>query len=196
MSNCSRDQKRKKKLAERERWRRRRRARFQGYDSDEDAAAQVLSERIIAAVHTFVTEMGCEEPEPIERIPGPSCEACQCHDNVMKKVHFDGGRPVWGWHFSVNTSDPNDFRLDTLFHAVWESPDGALIDITPPSERVLAGRKAGVFTPLPFFCEDKRYFKEWEVEDLSNGMLGFSTVRQVFPEQECLSTRLGIRVQC
>ncbi|HEY7309513.1 MAG TPA: hypothetical protein VH643_09160 [Gemmataceae bacterium] len=138
----------------------------------------------------FATEMGCEPPRPIERMPEPKYQVAQCHANVQRKVYSHGGRAVWGWHFTLNTADTNQPKMDAAFHAVWESRQGELIDITPQSERVVAGWKAGVFMPLPFFCEDKRYFQECEVEKLDKGLLRFRTVRQVFPQHECFSGTL------
>jgi hypothetical protein len=132
----------------------------------------------------FATTMGCEPPRPIERTPQAWCEVAQCHANVQQLVHVHGGRGVWGWHFNLNTTDPNQCRVEAVFHAVWESPQGDLIDITPKSERVVAGWKTGIYAQLPFFCEDKRYFQKCKVEDLGGGLLHFQTVEEVFPQQQ------------
>lgn len=169
--------KRHEKLARREQRRR-----------QEDA----LNDRIDEALDDFATQMGCEPPSLVGHCPHPSAAVAQCHANVLQMVHFNGGRAVWGWHFSLNACDPDDLHIDAVFHAVWESPEGVFIDVTPQSDRVVAGQKAGLFTPLPFFCEDKRYFKECEVQDVGNGGLGFQTVRQTFPTREHETIKLGI----
>jgi hypothetical protein len=178
----SRDQQRRKKLAERERRRLRKRK------ADDEGLLAAMAE----IVTDFSTQMGCEAPRLVERIPQSCREVADCHANVVKQVHFHGGRAVWGWHFTLNTASPDRCRVDAVFHAVWEAPTGELIDITPQSERVEAGREAGVFTPLPFFCVDKRYFKECQVEDLGNGILRFQTVQEVFPDHEACSLMLQL----
>jgi hypothetical protein len=178
----SRDQKRRKKLAERER------RRLRKPKADDEGLLAVMAE----VVTDFSTQMGCEAPRFVERIPQSYCEVANCHANVIKQVHFLGGRAVWGWQFTLNTANPDQCCVDAVFHAVWEAPSGDLIDITPRSERVMAGQDAGVFTPLPFFCVDKRYFKECKVEDLGNGLLQFQTVREVFPDHEACSLMLQL----
>ncbi len=178
----SRDQKRRKKLAERERRRLRKRK------ADDEGLMAAMAE----IVTDFSTQMGCEAPRPVERMPQSWCKVADCHANVLKKVHFHGGRAVWGWHFTLNTANPDRCCVDAAFHAVWEAPQGDLVDITPQSERVVAGWEAGVFTPLPFFCVDKRYFKECQVEDLGNGILRFQTVQEVFPDHEACSLMLQL----
>jgi hypothetical protein len=212
MSRMSRDQKRRKKLAERERRQRLCSSRREEWflsetelsraasslrlpgDATVPAPSSPTKSRLTAmtAVATdFAAQMGCEAPRPVERLPESGCQVADCHANVQKKVHFHGGRAVWGWHFTLNSADPNQGRVDAVFHAVWEAPQGDLINITPQSQRVIAGRKAGVFMPLPFFCEDKRYVQEVTVEDVGNGLLLFRTARQVFPQQEACALRLA-----
>lgn len=178
-SKLFRDQQRKKNLAHRER-----RQRHQSPKPDLDFDWQ-----LDVASH-FATQIGCESPQIVGRLELPMCEVAECHHNAMQMVHFNGGRVVWGWHFVLNTIVPDEPRVDAVFHAVWEHPDGVLFDITPRSERVIAGQKAGVFMPLDLFCEDKRYYREWQVEDAGHGMLGFRTLRQVFPEQQACSLQL------
>jgi hypothetical protein len=181
-SRLSRDQKRKRKLAERER------RRLPNPKTGDEGLLTAMEE----IVTDFATQVGCEAPRFVERIPQAHCEVADCHANVIKQVHFHGGGAVWGWHFTLNTADPDHCCVDAGFHAVWEAPNGDLIDITPQSERVMAGWEAGVFTPLPFFCEDKRYFKECKVEDLGNGLLHFQTVQEVFPDHEACRLMLPI----
>jgi hypothetical protein len=196
MSKLSRDHKRKKeKHTNGDRSRRQ----YQNQTRDDDtdfmtALSAALSERIPRALDAFAAEMGCEPPQVMERIPDSSCEVSQCHANVQKKVHFHGGRAVWGWHFALSFRDYEP-RLDAVFHAVWERPDGELVDVTPQSQRVLKRQRAGWSNPLPLFCEDKRYSQECEVEDLGSGLLGFREVRNFFPERQGLSTSLGIQFQ-
>lgn len=53
-----------------------------------------------------------------------------CFYNVADKVSIDGGKIVYGWKLHEGT-----FIDEAERHAVWESPDKELIDITPNISR-------------------------------------------------------------
>lgn len=50
-----------------------------------------------------------------------------CHVSAMHKASISGGRRVHGWSLLKY----EDVILGD-FHSVWETPDGNLIDVTPP----------------------------------------------------------------
>ena len=50
----------------------------------------------------------------------------ECFPNVKKKIERDGGRQIIGWQVWKTK-----IMIEAEFHAVWESQDGNLIDITP-----------------------------------------------------------------
>lgn len=58
-------------------------------------------------------------------------EAGFCFRNVREKVGRDGGRQQLGWLFQ---HVPGTGVLVAIHHAVWVSPSGASIDITPHGE--------------------------------------------------------------
>lgn len=59
-------------------------------------------------------------------IPEPNALNGFCSENVRSKIATDGGELVNGWQF-YNTP----YWLEAEFHAIWKSPSGVLIDITP-----------------------------------------------------------------
>ncbi|HDY7790917.1 TPA: hypothetical protein RQK15_004195 [Vibrio vulnificus] len=50
----------------------------------------------------------------------------ECFPNVDEKVRRDGGSKVLGWQVWQT-----EYLIEAELHAVWMSPDGALLDITP-----------------------------------------------------------------
>ncbi|MFD9902450.1 hypothetical protein [Mesorhizobium sp. NPDC059025] len=61
----------------------------------------------------------------------------QCYENVRSVVVTRGGRPQLGWclsHF------PNKF-VEALHHAVWEDPNGNLVDVTAPAYQTMKGNE-------------------------------------------------------
>jgi len=49
----------------------------------------------------------------------------ECYSNVAKKIQLEGGKIRYGWAVY-----DNDFFIEAEKHAIWESPDGSLIDIS------------------------------------------------------------------
>jgi hypothetical protein len=66
----------------------------------------------------------------------------QCFNNVRNKVRFDGGQLVSGWLFSIYEG----VYVVAIAHAIWQSPDGTLIDLTPAQQSSL-NQERGLFTP-------------------------------------------------
>ena len=57
---------------------------------------------------------------------GPEAQLQECFDNCTRKVIAAGGAVQYGWAFCVY-----ERLLQAFHHAVWRSPEGVLIDITP-----------------------------------------------------------------
>lgn len=58
-----------------------------------------------------------------------------CFPTVKEKIERDGGKMVIGWQLWET-----NFFVEAEFHAIWESPNGNLLDITPkqiPVEKIL-----------------------------------------------------------
>lgn len=69
---------------------------------------------------------GAYEPEIVDIIPENYAKNTFCHQNVLEKIKIDGGKIHFGWAiYKSNT------MIEAEKHAVWESPNEDLIDITP-----------------------------------------------------------------
>ena len=94
-------------------------------------------------------------------IPTPSLATVQpeaysehknCFPSVEKKLRKDGGQIVFGWQFWAH-----HYFIEAEFHAVWKSPDSALVDIT----------KHPIYLPNILFAEDiERTFKGIQVDNV------------------------------
>ncbi|MPM63387.1 hypothetical protein SDC9_110267 [bioreactor metagenome] len=73
---------------------------------------------------------GVQDPFYVSRQPKPDCEEGDCFKNVKKYVARLGGLILVGWAI---TSRKNLY-LECEAHAIWQSPDGENIDITPSNE--------------------------------------------------------------
>jgi hypothetical protein len=51
-----------------------------------------------------------------------------CFINVKDKIAEYGGEEVLGWQFIEYT-----YMIEAEFHSIWRTPEGQLLDITPPS---------------------------------------------------------------
>lgn len=77
-----------------------------------------------------------QTPVYVEVIPDAKATVNDCFPNVERKVSYDGGVMVIGW----SIWESSGLFVEAEFHAVWQSPTGDLIDITPksaPSSRIL-----------------------------------------------------------
>ncbi len=93
---------------------------------------KVVDERILS----LVKKIGIEEtPFFIDINPEQYATVNNCFNNVLEKIKIDGGERVLGrqiWDYG--------FLVDAEFHAVWKSPNGEFVDITPkqiPTKRIL-----------------------------------------------------------
>ena len=64
-------------------------------------------------------------------IAEPSAQINECFLNVEAQIRKHGGRTIFGWQI---WEWPN-VLVEAEFHAVWQNPEGELIDITPKEGR-------------------------------------------------------------
>jgi hypothetical protein len=62
--------------------------------------------------------------------PEAESKALQCFNNAFNKFDKDGGGVLFGWTFIYKISPLGRYLIATN-HAVWKSPEGYLIDVTP-----------------------------------------------------------------
>lgn len=69
------------------------------------------------------------EPFFVDIIPEADAEYGDCFPNVERKVQREGGSAVYGWQFAEYA-----YMIEAEFHAIWQSPEGKIIDITPSAD--------------------------------------------------------------
>jgi hypothetical protein len=79
-------------------------------------------------VLTF-SELLCPGQRPflVQVKPEVNFQPMMCFPNVAEKIKRDGGTIVHGWEIS----EVPKIHLEAQFHAVWLSPGGEYIDVTP-----------------------------------------------------------------
>jgi hypothetical protein len=93
---------------------------------------------VLEACRTVVAEpQPVHVPVRLEPYSGPD----DCHGNAAKKVQRDGGQIRFGW---VVWEVP-DWEIRLEFHSVWQSPQGHLVDVSPP----VHGGRVVLFLPDP-----------------------------------------------
>ncbi len=66
------------------------------------------------------------EPIMVNVLPEPGAVINDCFNIVQKKILSSGGKRICGWQV-LKTK----FVIEAEAHAVWETPNGELLDITP-----------------------------------------------------------------
>ena len=66
------------------------------------------------------------EPFFVSVIPEKSALLNECFPTVKEKIKKDGGKMVVGWQVWKGT-----FIVEAEVHAIWESTNGSLVDVTP-----------------------------------------------------------------
>jgi hypothetical protein len=104
------------------------------------------------ALHQFCTEINGGNPITVVSRPEAWAMPDYCFANVDRKVKECGGTVRFGWHFLQVPVGAAPGILTAVHHAVWESPEKELIDITPFVAKGLVCRASdGVF----FLADDK-----------------------------------------
>lgn len=82
-----------------------------------------------------------EEPQLLAVRPIAGSQQQDCFNNVDRMVKRDGGSCCYGW----NIAEIPNVMIEAEFHAVWRSPSGDLIDVSPQ----LHGSDQILFLPDP-----------------------------------------------
>ncbi len=78
-------------------------------------------------VFSLLKKIGVKnDPMHLQVIPEENSKAHDCFPIVQNKVKKSGGKMILGWQFWKSKN-----LIEAEFHAVWESPEKKLIDITP-----------------------------------------------------------------
>lgn len=84
---------------------------------------------ICSDIRFLISKLGSKsEPVYLPYMPEAGAPLNECFPTVDKKVESSSGKKVLGWQIWKTP-----LLVEAEFHAVWESPQGDLIDITPKS---------------------------------------------------------------
>lgn len=70
-----------------------------------------------------------------------------CFCNVQRKTEECGGERILGWQFIQEPVGSTLGILIAVHHAIWKSPEGDLVDITPCAGRTLRSDTGVMFLP-------------------------------------------------
>lgn len=82
---------------------------------------------IDAAVLAFCAHISRHAPVYVPLVPEPDARPAYCFDNSVRQASLHGGAALYGWaiwHW------PGRW-FEAEHHAVWQRPDGELLDVTP-----------------------------------------------------------------
>jgi hypothetical protein len=88
-------------------------------------ASETVFRNVALARFSFLEQVG--SPEYVDVKVWAKAESGQCHRDVMNYVAEHSGSDVQGYRVYEN-----DYQLNGEVHAVWKSPSGTLLDISPP----------------------------------------------------------------
>ncbi|MDD2758321.1 MAG: hypothetical protein PHD72_03035 [Patescibacteria group bacterium] len=83
-----------------------------------------------------------------------------CFPNVQEKIKRQGGAQILGWQIWQS-----DFLIEAEFHAIWESPNGDLIDITPKFLPIKDGLEIPI-SQILFLRDPKRIYDGTQVDNI------------------------------
>jgi len=108
------------------------------------------------------------------------CEAGNCFTNIQKYKELFGGNLLMGWAISVR----KNLYIECEAHAVWQTPDDQILDLTPPSH------EDGVLTlfshqkDMPVVKTPSKYIPITQSELVQE----YITLRNQFEQIRCTST--------
>lgn len=96
----------------------------------------------------------------------------ECFPNVIRKVQNDGGEVVYGWQVWLWES----VFIEAEYHAIWKSPTGDLIDITPKTCRT---------DEILFIPDPKRVYEGKDVDNIRKKLCRNNLVDDFIRLAEC-----------
>lgn len=82
-------------------------------------------------VNRLISKLNLKAPPVYVKVqPEPGAIVNECFPNVERKVLSNGGKMLCGWQI---WEWPN-VMIEAEFHAIWQSPEGGWVDITPKQD--------------------------------------------------------------
>ena len=132
-------------------------------------------DRISPLVREFCRSIQPNE-NPIFIAVEPQSEAAfnGCFLVVKQHCERNGGRPIYGWAIWVWSH----VWIKAEHHAVWETPDGTLVDITPKANR----SQRIVFLPDPERVYD--FEMNRRIDNIRKALRGDSDIKDLFAAEK------------
>lgn len=104
------------------------------------------------------------KPVYVRVSPESGAEAHDCFFVVDAKVERDGGKRILGW-----TLREESVLMSAEFHAVWESPEGDLLDVTPKG---IPGMAVDPVTRILFVSAPEAKYEGKQVRNINLNISG------------------------
>ena len=94
----------------------------------------LTDDELTNAINTFAASLSNQQLGLAYHHPEEWAQHTKCFENSRQKLQISGGRVQFGWIFGHRLTPHITNSLGYLMathHAVWHSPNGSLIDVTP-----------------------------------------------------------------
>jgi hypothetical protein len=100
------------------------------------------------------------KPIKVDVVPEEYSVENECFPNVQEKIKRDGGKQIIGWQ-----AWKTKIIIEAEFHAIWESKNGTLVDVTPKKIPIAQG----LFFPTSlktFLPDPQRKYEGYQVDNV------------------------------
>lgn len=103
------------------------------------------------------------EPISVSFEPAKWAKENECFPNVLEQVRLYGGQCVYGWQVWILP-----YMLEAEFHAIWRSPEGEYVDVTPNTVLNKPSRQFWIDTQKAF---EGKQINNIRINTSSNGLV-------------------------
>ena len=103
-----------------------------------------------------------DKPLSVKVFPEEYSKIDDCFPNVQEKIKLDNGKRLTGWQVWKTEK-----IIEAIFHAIWESPEGDYIDITP---------KPFPMSKILFFPDKNKEYQGHQVDNIRINISGNALV--------------------
>lgn len=155
---------------------------------------ETTPDTVTPAIERFVAELKSGPAVIVRVASAPGARVGRCWENVNTAVRLWGGHLVHGWAIWER---PMLF-LTAEFHAVWSSPDGEVIDVTPKADhekRILFSADPRYPATFNFLQRpSNRRFRLYRAEPDASAMVGqLSSAKQAYELRQ--ATKRGLSLE-
>jgi SEC-C motif len=124
-------------------------------------------------LHELLLQLTAKEsPVRVQHQPEPGAIESDCFPTVDRKAQQEGGRRILGWQIWQTK-----LLIEAEFHAIWESPEGDLLDITP---------KPIALTHILFIPDSEANYEGRQIGNIRLNITGNALVDEFISIHDCL----------